>query len=72
VKTYTLTTDDDRQLARAIQADDLAFVLQEMDERLRRSAKHCDGMAAEFADSWRTTLHDIAGDNNVLIGGLFE
>lgn len=72
MKTYKLTTDDDRQLARAVQADDLAFVLQEMDDLLRRAAKHGEGMDAEFAEVWRTTLRDIAGDNNVVIDGLFE
>ena len=72
MKKYTIRTDDDRKLLRAAQADSLAFVLCDIDQQLRNTQKHGEGMASEFADYWRTTLYDIAADHGIVIDGLFE
>ena len=73
MKTYTLTTDDDKELARAVHADDLAWIVWELDGELRIRAKHAeDAREQEQAQYWRDRLHAIASDNNVVIDGLFD
>ena len=73
MKTYTLTTEDDGQLKRAMLAENLAFILVEMDVQLRAVEKYSENeVESDSASSWRETLHDIAGDNGVCIGSLFE
>lgn len=73
MKTYSITTDDDKQLARAVQADSLAFVLMGMDSELRSVAKWSEGeKAQECAEDWREKLHELAADHGVVIGDLFE
>tara|TARA_R110002012_G_scaffold91912_1_gene223276 strand:- start:22176 stop:22397 length:222 start_codon:yes stop_codon:yes gene_type:complete len=73
MKTYTITTDDDKQLARAVQADGLAWIVHALDAELRSKAKYSeDERAQRSAEYWRDRLRSIAGDNDIAIGGLFE
>lgn len=73
MKTYSITTDDDKQLARAVQADSLALVLMDMDSELRAIAKWSeDEKAQKCAEDWREKLHDLAAGYGVVIGDLLE
>ena len=73
MKTYSITTDDDKQLARAVQADSLALVLMDMDSELRSVVKYSEVAAAQtLAEHWREKLHELAAEYGVVIGDLFE
>ena len=72
-KSYTITTDDNGALKRAIQADSMAMVLMHMDSRLRSVAKHSQHeLAAASAEEWRTILFDCAHQEGICIDSLFE
>jgi ubiquinone biosynthesis protein UbiJ len=72
-KSYTITTDDDKKLTRAIQADSIAMVLADMDNRLRNAAKHSQHeLAAQSAEEWRTILFDCAHIEGICIDSLFD
>ncbi len=72
MKTYTITTEDDHAIKRAMQADSMAWVLQEFDEQLREVAKHNDGADQEFAQFWRDELRGYCHDNGIVIDDLFQ
>ena len=71
-KSYTLTTDDDKALKRAIQADGLAMALVELDERMRLMVKNGPALEAREAELWRDGLREACYDNGVLLDDLFE
>jgi len=74
MKTYTITTDaDDGPIKRAMQADAMAHVIYEFDEMLRAVTKWSDkGTDIEYAEKWRDELRELAADNGIIIGSLWE
>ena len=76
MKTYTITVADDEDVSaikRAMMADSMAHVIFDLDEMLRAVTKWSDkGTDIEYAEKWRDELRELAADNGIIIGSLWE
>ena len=71
-KTYTITTDNDAALKRAVMADSTATVLCVLDEWLRQKEKHGTAAESEYAEYWRDLLRGLLNENGVTLDDLYE
>ena len=73
MKEYKLTTDDDRAIMRATQADSLAWIIWNMDQELHKVVKYEPSTFKQAqAEYWRDALRDEAAAQGVVIDELFE
>lgn len=63
---YIIETDDINEAKIALQAPDLLFALQDMDNRLRARTKYSEDMdEADNAQYWRDELTTICAERNI-------
>lgn len=73
IKKYTIKTDDDKKLQRAIMADSLALVLMDFDNELRAEVKHGVNVHHQAqAERWRDCLREVAACYGVVIDELYQ
>jgi len=61
---YTIETEDIDEAKVVLQAPDLLFALQDMDNRLRAKEKYSED-EADHAQYWRDELTEICNERNI-------